>query len=55
MQLGRIIQIFMEAVWSELNLFEPFIKQTAVIGEMVQEFAPLSTHPGGTDRLSNGG
>ena len=33
----------MEAVGSELNLFEPFMNQTAVIGEMVQEFAPLAT------------
>ena len=33
----------MEAVGSELNLFEPFMNQRAVIGEMVQEFAPLAT------------
>ena len=33
----------MEAVWSELNLFEPFMNQTAVIAEMVQEFAPIAT------------
>ena len=33
----------MEAVGSELNLVEPFMNQTAVIGEMVQEFAPLAT------------
>ena len=28
---------------SELNLFETFMNQTAVIGKMVQEFAPLAT------------
>ena len=33
----------MEAVGSELNLFEPFMNQTAVVGEMVQEFAPVAT------------
>ena len=33
----------MEAVGSELNLFELFMNQTAVIGEMVQEFVPLAT------------
>ena len=33
----------MEAVGSELNLFEPFMNQTAVIGETVQEFAPVAT------------
>ena len=33
----------MGAVGSELNLFEPFMNQTAVIGEMVQEFAPVAT------------
>ena len=33
----------MEAVGSELNLFEMFMNKTAVIGEMVQEFAPLAT------------
>ena len=33
----------MEAVGSELNLFEPFMNQTAVIGEMMQEFAPVAT------------
>ena len=33
----------MEAVGSELNLFEPFMNQTAVIGELVQEFAPIAT------------
>ena len=33
----------MEAVGSELNLFEPFMNQRAVIGEMVQEIAPLAT------------
>ena len=33
----------MEAVGSALNLFEPFMNQTAVIGEMVQEFAPVAT------------
>ena len=33
----------MEAVGSELNLFEPFRNQTAVIGETVQEFAPVAT------------
>ena len=32
----------MEAVVSELNLFEPFMNQTGVIGEMVQEFAPVA-------------
>ena len=32
----------MEAMGSELNLFETFMNQTAVIGEMVQEFAPLA-------------
>ena len=26
-----------------MNLFEPFMNQTAVIGGMVQEFAPLAT------------
>ena len=31
----------MEAVGSELNLFEPFMIQTAVIGEMVQVNLPL--------------
>ena len=33
----------MEAVGSELNLFEPFMNQTGVVGEMVQEFAPVAT------------
>ena len=33
----------MQTVGSELNLFEPFRNQTAVIGEMVQEFAPVAT------------
>ena len=33
----------MEAVGSELNLCEPFMNQTAVVGEMVQEFAPVAT------------
>ena len=33
----------MEAVGSELNLFDPFMNQTGVIEEMVQEFAPLET------------
>ena len=33
----------MEAVGSELNLFEPFMNQTALVGEMVQEFAPVAT------------
>ena len=33
----------MEAVGSELNLFEPFMNQTPVVGEMVQEFAPVAT------------
>ena len=33
----------MEAVGSELNLFDPFMNQTAGIGELVQEFAPLVT------------
>ena len=33
----------MEAVGSELNLFETFMNQTAVVGEMVQEFAPVAT------------
>ena len=33
----------MEAVVSELNLLEPFRNQTALIGEMVQEFAPVAT------------
>ena len=33
----------MEAVGSELNLFEPFINQTAEIWEMVQEFAPVAS------------
>ena len=33
----------MEAAGLELNLVEPFMNQTAVIGEMVQEFAPLAT------------
>ena len=33
----------MEAVGSELNLFEPFMNQTAVIGETVQEFAHVAT------------
>ena len=33
----------MEAVGSELNLFEPFMNQTAVVGEMVQEFARVAT------------
>ena len=33
----------MEAVGSELNLLELFMNQTALIGAMVQEFAPLAT------------
>ena len=33
----------MEAVGAELNLFEPFMNQTAVIGEMVEHFAPVAT------------
>ena len=33
----------MEAVGSELNLFEPFMNQTALVAEMVQEFAPVAT------------
>ena len=33
----------MEAVGSELNLFEPFMNQTAVIGQMGQEFAPVAS------------
>ena len=32
----------MEAVGSELNLFEPLMNQSAVVGEMVQELAPLA-------------
>ena len=32
----------MEVVGSELNLFEPLMNPTAVIGEMVQEFAPVA-------------
>ena len=35
--------IDMDTVGSELNLFEPFINQTAVIEGIVQEFAPLAT------------
>ena len=33
----------MEAVGSDLNLFEAFINQSAVIAEMGKEFAPLAT------------
>ena len=33
----------MEAVGSELNLFETFLNQRVVIAEMVQEFALLET------------
>ena len=33
----------MEAVGSELNLYESFINQRAVIGEMVLDFAALAT------------
>ena len=32
-----------DAVGSESNLFDPFMNQTALIGEMVQEFARLAT------------
>ena len=32
----------MEAVGSVFNLVEPLLNQTAVIGEMVQEFAHLA-------------
>ena len=30
----------MEAIGSELNLFEPAVIQSAEVGEFVQEFAP---------------
>ena len=33
----------MEAVGSELNLFDPFMNQRALVGEMVREFAPVAT------------
>ena len=33
----------MEAVGSEFNLFEPIMNQRAVIGDKVQEFAPVAT------------
>ena len=33
----------MESVGSEVNLFEPVMNQTAMIGEMVQELTPLQT------------
>ena len=33
----------MEAIGSELNLFEPAVSQSAVVGEFVQEFKPLAT------------
>ena len=33
----------MEAIGSELNLFEPAVIQTAVVDEFVQEFAPIAT------------
>ena len=33
----------MEAIGSELNLFEPATIQSAVIGESIQEFAPIAT------------
>ena len=33
----------MEAVGSDLNLFEPHMNQIAVIGQMVPECAPLIT------------
>ena len=33
----------MEAIGSELNLFEPAVIQSAVVGEFVQEFAPIAT------------
>jgi len=33
----------MEAIGSELNLFEPATIQSAVVGEMVQEFGPIAT------------
>ena len=33
----------MEAVGSELNLFEPFLNQTAMIAERVHEIATLAT------------
>ena len=33
----------MEAVGTEFNLFEPFMNQTALIREMVQEFSPVAT------------
>ena len=32
----------MEAMGSELNVFEPILNHTAMIGEIVQEFAPLA-------------
>ena len=33
----------MEAISSELNLFEPPVIQSAIEGETVQEFGPLAT------------
>ena len=33
----------MEAVGSELNLFEPSMMQSAIVGESVQEFQPVAT------------
>ena len=33
----------MDAVGSDLNLFEAFINQSAVIAEMGKEFAPIAT------------
>ena len=33
----------MEAISSELNLFEPPVIQTAIEGETLQEFGPLAT------------
>ena len=33
----------MEAIGSELNLFEPAVSQSAVVWEFVQDFKPLPT------------
>ena len=38
----------MEAIGSELNLFEPPVTQSAIEGENIQEFGPLATIIQGT-------